>query len=399
MKFHRTTVNAVVETLKEVFENGSYADKAIGAVLKQNSKWGARDRNFIAETSYQMVRWWRLINESLGEEASSVHHFYKLFATWQLLNGNEIPEWTEFAGLDKTKIIEKANELKQIRKYRESIPDWMDELGCQELGEELWTKELAELNKMAKLVLRVNTLKTNVEAVRLRLNEKQIESYTLPNFPDALISIRRQNFYRLEEYTNGMLEIQDASSQLVAPFMKLEPGMKVIDACAGAGGKSLHIAAMMKNKGEIVSMDVDESKLAELNKRAARAGISIIKTKLINPKQINELTNTADRLLLDVPCSGLGVLRRKPFDKWKLSMESIEEKRTIQHDILQNYTCMLKPGGILIYATCSILPSENQLQIEQFLNEHKNQFELIEDRKVLPSEGFDGFYMASIKKN
>lgn len=400
MKFHRTTVNAVIETVKQIFGDGIYADKAIAAVLKQNSKWGARDRNFIAETSYEIVRWWRLITESIGEkEENSSAYYYKLFAGWQLINGNELPAWDEFKGIDKNKIIENADRLKLIRKYRESVPDWLDELGCSELGEALWTRELSALNETAQLVLRVNSLKTTPEKLQRILKEKNIETKRVADYKSALVAVKRQNFYSLDEYKQGLFEIQDASSQLVAPFMKLEEWMTVIDACAGAGGKSLHIAAEMNNKGKVISMDLEEKKLIELNKRAARASATIIKSKLISEKEVEQLKNSADRLLLDVPCSGLGVLKRKPYDKWKLNLAYINEKKNIQQKILTDYSKMLKPGGILVYATCSILPSENQNQIELFLNNHKDKFEFIEDRKILPSEGFDGFYMARIKKH
>ncbi len=398
MKYHRATVSGVTVLLQQIFEQGCYPEQVVSVALKQNTVWGSRDRRFVAETTYQMVRWWRLINASLPEEHSnSEFHYYQLFAVWQLIGGNELPDWKEFKELDRAKIIEKAEHLKLTRKYRESIPDWLDELGVAELGEETWTKELAELNKMATLVLRVNTLKTSPKKLQQLFSSQQIETTIIESYPDALISAKRQNFYLLKEFKQGLFEIQDASSQLVAPFLKPEGGMTVIDACAGAGGKSLHIAAMMNNKGKIIAMDVDEKKLFELNKRAQRNGIKIIETRLINEVEIEKLKYTADRLLLDVPCSGLGVLRRKPFDKWKLSLQYINEKKQEQQKILSHYSAMLKPGGIMVYATCSILPSENQLQIEEFLN-NNTDFELMEDRKVLPGEGFDGFYMARMRR-
>ena len=210
--------------------------------------------------------------------------------------------------------------------------------------------------------------------------------------------VKRQNLHQVSEYKQGLFEIQDASSQLIAPFLQLKEGLTVIDACAGAGGKSLHIAAMMKNRGKIISMDVEERKLTELQRRADRAGVSIIKTQLINAATIQKFKNTADRLLLDVPCSGLGVIRRNPDAKWKLNLDFIEQIKKTQQDIICNYSRMLKAGGIMVYATCSILPGENQDQVEGFLNLNKNNFELIEDRKILPSQGFDGFYMAAIRK-
>jgi 16S rRNA (cytosine967-C5)-methyltransferase len=320
-----------------------------------------------------------------------------LFATWQLLKEVELPDWEEFKGVEEAQILKNAEQVKKIRKYRESIPDWLDEIAARELGESVWEKEIHELNKEAQVVLRVNSLKTNPVQLKKLLAEESIETFPVGDYPNALVLLKRQNLQNLNEYKQGLFEIQDASSQLIAPFLDLKEGMTVIDACAGAGGKSLHIAAEMNNKGKIISMDVEERKLLELKKRADRGGVSIIKTQLINEASLIKLKNSADRLLLDVPCTGLGVIRRNPDAKWKLSLGFIEEiKRTQQH-ILQNYSEMLKSDGIMVYATCSILPSENQLQVEMFLEKNKN-FELMEDRKILPSEGFDGFYMAKLKR-
>jgi 16S rRNA (cytosine967-C5)-methyltransferase len=177
--------------------------------------------------------------------------------------------------------------------------------------------------------------------------------------------------------------------------------MRVIDACAGAGGKSLHLAALMENKGRILSMDTEGWKLQNAKLRARRAGISILEPRVIEGnKTIKRLKETADRLLLDVPCTGLGVLRRNPDTKWKISPESVAKVQEIQQEIIQNYSTMVKPGGIMVYATCSILPSENQDQVSKFLaSERGKPFELVEDQKVLAQEsGFDGFYIAKLKK-
>ncbi|MEO8759943.1 MAG: RsmB/NOP family class I SAM-dependent RNA methyltransferase, partial [Bacteroidia bacterium] len=192
--------------------------------------------------------------------------------------------------------------------------------------------------------------------------------------------------------------IQDASSQLVATFLRVEPGMTIIDACAGAGGKTLHISALTLNKSKVIAMDIEERKLTELQKRATRAGAKIDSKLISSTKTITDLNKTADRLLLDVPCSGLGVLKRNPDAKWKLSLERINELKKIQQQILQDYTCMLKVGGLLVYATCSILPSENNKQVELFLANNKN-FSFIEDKTIYPSEGFDGFYMCLMKRD
>jgi 16S rRNA (cytosine967-C5)-methyltransferase len=399
MKLHRTLVQAVIATLQQIFEGGQYADKAVEQVLKQNSRWGSRDRRFIAETVYEMVRWWRYFSEVLSlKEITSVSDYYRLFAVQQLLNGQELPDWTEFKNIHASELLEHAENLKNIRKYRESVPDWLDETGIKELGESVWTTELEALNKEAKVVLRVNELKTSRIQLQRLLAEQQIETLVMDDYPQALILLKRQHLHQLAEYKQGLFEIQDASSQLVAPFLQLQEGMKVIDACAGAGGKSLHIAACMKNKGTLISMDIEERKLLELKKRADRAGVSIVQTQAVNASVLKKLDRTADRLLLDVPCSGLGVLRRNPDAKWKLNPEFIQKIKQTQQEIIRDYSGMVKPGGIMVYATCSILPGENHEQVEQFLQADKS-FELMEDRKIMPSDGFDGFYMAKLKRS
>ncbi|MDF2438574.1 MAG: methyltransferase [Bacteroidota bacterium] len=395
MKLHKTLVIAVAETLRNVFSGGMYADKAVEQALKQNSRFGSRDRRFIAENVYGMVRWWRLINEAADNKF--IENYFLLFGVWLIIKGEELPDWEEFRTLNSDSIRTKATEVKSVRKVCESIPDWLDELGSDELGEKVWEKEIHELNNTADVVLRVNTLKTDAEKLRYALQKHEIETSFENSYPDALILKKRQNIQSLKEYQDGLFEVQDASSQLIAPFMELSPGMNVIDACAGAGGKSLHIAAMMKNKGSIVSMDVEERKLFELQRRAERAGARIIKTRVVNSQAVSQLSESADRLLLDVPCSGLGVLRRNPDAKWKLSSQFIEGIKKIQRTIIDDYSKMLKKDGILVYATCSILPGENEKQVQRFLKDNSG-FDFVEDRKVMPSEGFDGFYMAKLKK-
>jgi 16S rRNA (cytosine967-C5)-methyltransferase len=399
MKFHRPLVQAVITTLQQIFEEGQYADRAVEQALRRDTRWGSRDRRFIAETVYGMVRWWRFLQMVCScEKMRSSGDYYLLFAAHQLLNEQELPDWQEFSGIQAEGILAKAKTFREIRKYRESIPDWLDELGSKELGEDTWTSELSALNQEAKVVLRANELKTSRMQLQRLLAEQQIETLVMEDYPQALILQKRQHLQQLAEYKQGLFEIQDASSQLIAPFLEVREEMKVIDACAGAGGKSLHIAACMKNKGTLISMDIEERKLQELKKRADRAGVTIIQTQTIHPASIKKLTGWADRLLLDVPCSGLGVLKRNPDAKWKLSPEFMEQIKQVQQEIARNYSGMLKKGGLLVYATCSILPGENQEQIARFIQATGNDFEWIEDRKIMPSEGFDGFYMAKLKK-
>lgn len=394
MKLHNNTIRGVHTALAAIFEEGQYADKVIERTLKSNPKWGARDRSFIAETTYEMVRWWRLINF-----LSPSNNPYDLFGTYWLMQGHSLPPWEEFEKIQPEKLKEKYDKLEDPALI-ESIPDWLEELGQKELGDK-WEAEIHSLNQEADVVLRVNTLKITRERLRNQLAESNIKTHIIKGYKDALILDERQNVFRHPTFKEGLFEVQDGSSQLVAESLAVEPGMRVIDACAGAGGKSLHLAALMENKGKILSMDVEEWKLQQTKLRARRDGVSIIERKVIEgSKTIKRLKESADRLLLDVPCSGLGVLKRNPDTKWKLSLDSIEKVRQTQQEILQSYPSMLKPGGQMVYATCSILPSENQDQVQKFLNsEAGKNFELIEDQKVLSHEsGFDGFYIARLLK-
>jgi 16S rRNA (cytosine967-C5)-methyltransferase len=203
---------------------------------------------------------------------------------------------------------------------------------------------------------------------------------------------------RLGSFRKGLYEVQDAASQRIAPFVQPEAGQIIIDACAGAGGKTLHLAALSHDKARIVAMDVEGWKLEELKKRASRAGLKSVETELIRGnKTLKYWEAKADRLLLDAPCSGLGVLRRHPDSKWKLNPEAIEEVMETQAEILHRYCRMLKPGGILVYATCSLMPGENDRQVAEFLEEHP-EFQLEEMDRTWPSDGWDGFFMARMRK-
>lgn len=398
MKLHRSLVLAVITTLRQIFEEGKYADKAVEQVLKQNSRWGSRDRRFIAESIYELVRWWRYYTETASLiSISTLKDYYTVFAVHLLVNGEDLPSWEEFKEVNNESVLRKAQEIKGIRKYGESVPDWLDEMAVKELGENVWSTELAALNQEAKVVLRVNELKTSRIQLQRLLAEQQVETFIMDDYPQALILQRRQPLHQLPEYKQGLFEVQDASSQLVAPFLQVKEGMNVVDACAGAGGKSLHIAASMKNKGTLISMDVEERKLLELKRRAERAGASMVQTHLIASSLVKKMNQVADRLLVDVPCSGLGVLRRNPDAKWKLSPSFISDIKQTQQKILQQYSSMVKIGGLMVYATCSILPGENQEQVAAFLSDNPT-FEFSEEKIVMPSDGFDGFYMARLKR-
>ncbi|MBK8599974.1 MAG: methyltransferase domain-containing protein [Flavobacterium sp.] len=402
MRLHRNLVYTTIDSLNSIFNEGEYADKMVARALKKDKRWGSSDRKFVAETIYEIVRWKRLYAEIAEvKEPYNRENLWRMFSVWAVLRGYPIPDWKQLEGTPERKIKGRFDELSKIRTFKESIPDWMDELGVKELGEKFWAKEIAAQNQPAKVILRVNTLKTTKDKLRAILMDLNIETEYLKDQPDALVLKERANVFLTDAFKEGLFEVQDANSQLVAHFLEVKPGMRVVDACAGAGGKTLHIASIMENKGQLIAMDLYESKLKQLKLRAKRNSAFNIEYRIIDStKVIKKLHEKADRVLIDAPCSGLGVLKRNPDAKWKLQPEFIENIKKVQTEVLENYSKMVKPGGKLVYATCSVLPSENQEQIKHFLNgETGKNFTFVKDSKILASEsGFDGFYMALLER-
>lgn len=398
MRLHRNLVFAVVDALNLIFNEGEYADKVVEKTLKHDKRWGSRDRGFIAETTYDIVRWKRLYSEIAEVGAPySRPNLFRLFAVWAVLRGIQLPDWKQIEMTPTRRIKGKFDELSKIRKYRESIPDWIEELGLNSLGEDLWTREIAALNQQAQVILRTNTLKTTKSNLKNLLLEEGIETETIEGHPDALKLKERTNVFKTKAFTDGFFEVQDASSQQVGYFTQVEPGLRVIDTCAGAGGKTLHLAALMKNKGQLIALDIYENKLKELKRRAKRDGAHNVETRVISSSKVyKKLYASADRVLIDAPCTGLGVLRRNPDAKWKLQPEFLAKITKVQQEILKNYSKMVKEGGKLIYVTCSILPQENTEQVKQFLDSDEGKvFSMEKEVNIYASEsGFDGFYMA-----
>jgi 16S rRNA (cytosine967-C5)-methyltransferase len=400
MKLHRPLLIAVVEVVHDIFANRKMADKAIQKELKSSRRWGSKDRAFIASYSYNIVRWWRLLHFINGSQIdiNDKKTIYKLLGINLILNGIELVDIPVFRGLQVGFVQMQYEEALKTRKIRESIPDWLDEFGKQELGDR-WDEEINALNMEAPVGIRVNTFKTDRDTLKIILKKDSIYANAIEGIPSAMLLEERKNLFGTKAFRNGYFEVQDPGSQLIAPFLQVEPGMRVIDACAGAGGKTLHLSNLMDNKGTIISMDTEAWKLTELKRRAKRNGAHNIDTRPIeSTKVIKRLKESADRLLLDVPCSGSGVLRRNPDAKWKLDRAFLNRVMTIQQDILERYPSMLKPGGIMVYATCSIFPSENQKQVQKFLQNH-SAFKLLEEHNTSPyKDGYDGFYMARIQK-
>lgn len=394
MKLHKPLLQALVQALQQIFLENKYTDKVLERTFKQNPQFGSRDRRFIAENVYDIVRYYRL----LSEMTQTPKNFWQISGTWLAIQGIDISYIQDYKNIDPKHALKAKEHFKENKAVSESYPDWLISYAEKELGKEWWWKEAEAMNVPAQVVLRVNELKTTKAKLKEELLKEEIETEDIPDFSSGLVLRKRQNLFNTKTFKNGWFEIQDAGSQAIAEFLKVEPGMQIVDACSGGGGKALHLAAIMKNKGRVVAMDVEEWKLDQLKIRAKRAGAFNIETRLIeDSKTIKRMENKADRLLLDVPCSGLGVIKRNPDAKWKLSEEFIEKTKALQQKILREYSTMLKPGGYMVYSTCSILPGENREQVDLFLKEHSG-FEFVQDKNIYPSQGFDGFYMALIKK-
>ena len=241
----------------------------------------------------------------------------------------------------------------------------------------------------APVYIRVNRLLASVAQVISWLNDEGIEVKRVPGAADAL---QVTGTLPKPLATDGRISIQDAGSQMIAPLLQVEPGMRVVDACAGAGGKTLHLAALMEGAGEILALDIEPRKLAVLKQRAGRAEARNVRLERWSSTTLDHRRGWADRVLIDAPCSGLGTIRRQPDLKWRLSPDRLTRLQETQADLLARCAQFLKPGGKLVYATCSILDLENQHQIDRQID---SGWTLEETMKISPAEtGWDGFYGA-----
>ncbi|GAA0783212.1 MULTISPECIES: RsmB/NOP family class I SAM-dependent RNA methyltransferase [Pseudomonadati] len=320
----------------------------------------------------------------------------KLLNGWHLFHGLELPKMQYSLQVDEKLLKQKIELAKTMPTLWDGCPEWLDILGQAQLGDK-WPAERVALTHIPRRFIRVNELKTNREKLMASLAKEGVETQIVDSVDSALEVTSNSALFRTDCFQKGFFEQQDAGSQLVAAAVDARPGMRVVDACAGAGGKTLHIAAQMEGKGRLLAMDIEQWKLDNLKTRAKRAGAHNVETRIIaSSKTIKRLKLTADRVLLDVPCSGLGVLKRNPDSKWRDTAERLPVLIELQKQIIDSYSRMVKVGGMLIYATCSIMPDENRKQVDRFLADNPH-FSFIEDETILVSEhGFDGFYLAKM---
>lgn len=249
-------------------------------------------------------------------------------------------------------------------------------------------KQMDGLLNEAPVDIRVNTLKGDKKAVEEALTEAYLKFEQMEMSPDGLRVQSRFPFHTLDAYKQGLFEVQDEGSQILARLCAPEPGQMVVDFCAGAGGKTLALAALMENKGTIYACDISERRMEDMSKRCKRNGVHNVRRQVLkdeNDKWVKKHAGKADVVLVDAPCSGTGTWRRNPDARWRLNPEDIEEYSTIQLSILESASRLVNNTGRLVYATCSLLPQENTHTVQKFLEKHPD-FELVQAQDVLKTQ-------------
>ncbi|MGC8825097.1 MAG: RsmB/NOP family class I SAM-dependent RNA methyltransferase [Bacteroidales bacterium] len=395
-----TQAQHITEIVRKVMENNHLMDKVIYYEFKNHRITEEYDRSNIVEVSYELVRWWRLLLEIYNNfPVIRPVDYYQLLGTYLVIKNIELPKIPQLRNIDPSYIKAQLDTLSNFRKIKYSIPDWLDQMGFLAYGAE-WENELKALNTPAPIFVRANRLKIKPAELSQKLKTEGFDNQPVEGAPDALLIKTRTNIFSSNLYKEGYFEVQDAGSQLITMALEVKPGMRVADMCAGTGGKTLHMASIMQNKGKIVAFDTQKNKLAELKNRLSRAGVDMVETRPIeSTKDTKRLKESFDRVLIDAPCSGTGSIRRNPEIKWKMNTDRLHNLLKIQSNVLNSYADLVKNDGIVVYSTCSILPSENQEQVKRFLEKKKGAFELLKEQQILTSQtGFDGFYFAQLKR-
>lgn len=397
------------------------ADQVVDKFFRARRYLGSKDRRFIAEAIYGMLRH-KLLIEKLFESAlrkvntdqpstnrqSTVGLYLTYLLTVERRDLHYVCEavhsyWMiHYPRVPVTAIAEEVLRHRDLDfsegktasrlSFRYSFPIWMVEEWLGRLGEAETEALCVALNTPALLTIRVNTLKTSVEECQEGLQQEGIEATRTKLSPFGLVLGKRVNLPSLRSFKEGWFEAQDEASQLIPLLLNPQPGEFIIDACAGGGGKTLELAALMKNQGKIIALDVDEGRLRNLQRRAERAGVQNVDVRLTNKgsEVLGRLgLEEADAVLVDAPCSGLGTLRRNPGNKWRVSPAFVEQVAAQQRKLSQQWSSLVKSGGRLVYATCTLLQQENEDVVEDFLANHRD-FKLVPPVNVLTKFGLAG---------
>jgi 16S rRNA (cytosine967-C5)-methyltransferase len=373
--------------LREVLRFTSPADTTLSRYFRENTRLGGRERGAIAEAIYAILRNRSLFTDFAESGSGASMRRLALLGLFEVYGIDALPglsdeetDWLHrYAQLDR-------NHLPPAKRL--SMPQWLlDKLSAQ-YGEEEAYKLADALNQPAPLDLRVNTMKANREDVIAELATAPIKAEPTPYAPLGLRIRNKPALQNLPLFKSGAIEVQDEGSQVLAQLLGARRGEMVVDFCAGAGGKTLAIGALMRNTGRLYAFDVSEKRLAKLKPRMARSGLSNVHPTVIaheRDAKIKRLAGKIDRVLVDAPCSGLGTLRRNPDVKWRQNPEGITEMHAKQIAILDGAARLVKGGGRLVYATCSLMEEENDGVVEEFLASHAD-FALVPMSQVLAEQ-------------
>lgn len=362
------------ELLHRVLRFDSPADGVVSDFFREHRALGARERHTLAETTYDVLRQ-RALYQHLAQSGKGEMERRLAILGWKGNAGflraalsEQEQQWVEkVQAIDRSALPEKL---------RHNLPEWLAEPLRAALGDEFWPL-VDSLNQQAALDLRVNSFKAKREDVQAALAAAHIEAELTPYSPWGLRIQGKPALNKLELFTQGDVEVQDEGSQLLALLTDAKRGEMVVDFCAGAGGKTLALGASMRNTGRLYAFDTSGHRLAALKPRLARSGLSNVYPVQIaheRDERIKRLAGKIDRVLIDAPCSGLGTLRRNPDMKWRQSPQAIVELRAKQAAILASAARLVKPGGRLVYATCSLLDDENESVANAFSEEHGRDF-------------------------
>lgn len=386
----RALLDACAALLREVLRFDAPADSVVSAQFRQHRGLGQRERHTLAETAYAVLRR-RLLLQHLAQGGSGPIERRLAILGWAgdagFLKAALSPQ--EQAWLAQVQAVDRAA---LAPKLRHNLPDWIAQPLQAQLGDDGFWALVASLDRPAPLDLRVNVLKARREAVQAELAAAGVDATPTPFSPWGLRVTGKPALNRLDVFVRGDVEVQDEGSQLLALLTDAKRGEMVVDFCAGAGGKTLALGAAMKNTGRLYAFDVSGHRLDALKPRLARSGLSNVYPVQIaheRDDRVRRLAGKIDRVLVDAPCSGLGTLRRNPDLKWRQSPQAVEELNAKQAAILAAASRLLKPGGRLVYATCSVLAAENEAIGEAFASQHPG-FEKLEAAPILDGLGVVG---------
>ena len=420
-----------LKTIYKINQEQAYSNLALDEELKQNRKiLNEKDIGLISEITYGVTTW-KLTLDTIIKKHSKIK--LKKISPWiinilkmgiyQIIFLDKIPKSAavnESVNLakryghtsssnfvnailrkvekqDYEELFQIKNDVERISKTT-SMPEWIVKKLIEDNGLEK-AKEICESSNLhPKVTIRINKLKNTKQELENKLKEKNIE-FQETEYEDFLILERVKNLENMDLFKEGKFTIQDISAGLTAKILEPKEGEKVLDACSAPGGKTTYMAELMNNKGNIEAWDIHEHRTKLVIKNAERLGIRIINTNIKDATQYyEELNDKFDKILLDVPCLGIGVIKRKPDIKWQRKEEDIEEITKIQEKILENCSKYLKSGGDLVYSTCSILKDENENVINKFIK-NNSQFVKKYEKTIFLSEKQDGFFICKLHKN